>query len=99
MSNYLCLLLSGSYDEKGIPEVNKQLTKWGCGDILRRIDQHGPMPMGSALWSVVIRKASQGQVLKFLQEVTWSHPPVQALFKSIDGVVWKEFTIGWPKLG
>ena len=92
--DYICLLLSTSYGEKGIPEVNRQLTKWGCGDTLRRIDTRGgPMPIGTALWTVVVRNAGQGRILKALKAVKWTHPPVQAMFKGLDGIVWESFTV------
>lgn len=97
--NYTCLLLSTSYNERGIPEVNRHLQRWGCGDTLNRIDPGGPMPLGTALWSVVVRKAGQGQILSMLRTVTWSHPPVQALFKGLDGIHWKGFdVVGNPLL-
>jgi hypothetical protein len=97
---YTCMLLSTSYDEHGIPLVNAQMQKLGCGDKLKKLDPTWPMPLGSALWCVVVRKASQGQLLDALKTIKWSHPPVQVMFKSIDGIIWESFTVSEdPLLG
>ena len=51
------------------------------------------MPIGTALWTVVVRNAGQGQILKALKVVKWTHPPVQAMFKGLDGIEWESFIV------